>query len=128
MRTNHGFGGFAAAALAALFALPLSAAAVVGRLAAAYARAGRESNARALLAELEARSTGPIVNVATLARVYVALGEHDRAFELVEQGVEQRQRELLTIVNDPYFAAVRGERRFTAAVERMGLTRPAAAR
>jgi TolB-like protein/Flp pilus assembly protein TadD len=109
-------------------ALQKGAAAVVGRLAAAYARAGRESDARALLAELEARSTGPIVNVATLARVYVALGEHDRAFELVEQGVEQRQRELLTIVNDPYFAAVRGERRFTEAVERMGLDRPSGER
>ena len=57
---------------------------------------GPEADARALLAELEARATGPIVNVATLARVYVALGERERALALLEQGVEQRQRDVLT--------------------------------
>ena len=109
-------------------ALQNGAAAVVGRLAATYAHAGREADARALLAELEARATGPIVNVTTLARVYVALGERDRALALLEQGVEQRQREVLTSVNDPYFATLRGESRFQQMLERMGLARPAAGR
>jgi TolB-like protein/DNA-binding winged helix-turn-helix (wHTH) protein/Flp pilus assembly protein TadD len=109
-------------------ALQNGAAAVVGRLAATYARAGRESDARALLAELEARATGPIVNVATLARVYVGLGEWERALALLEKGVDERQREVLTIVNDPYFAVLRGEPRFAQIVERMGLASPAAER
>jgi tetratricopeptide (TPR) repeat protein len=125
-----GSGDFAAAIaeLERAVALQNGAAAVVGRLAATYARAGRESDARALLAELEARAAGPMVNVATLARVYVALGEREHALTLLEQGVDERQREVLTIVNDPYFAVLRGEPRFTQIVERIGLAKTAAKR
>jgi hypothetical protein len=35
---------------------------------------------------------------------------------------------VLTIVNDPYFAVLRGEPRFAQIVERMGLASPAAER
>jgi hypothetical protein len=104
------------------------AAPVVGRLAAAYARAGREGDARALLGELEARGGGAPVNYATAARVYAALGERERALALLEQGAEQRQRDVLDIANDPFFAALRSEPRFVEIVARMGLASAAAAR
>ena len=125
-----GAGDFATAVaeLERAAALQQRAAPVVGRLAAAYARAGREGDARALLGELEARGGGAPVNYATAARVYAALGERERALALLEQGAEQRQRDVLDIANDPFFAALRSEPRFVEIVARMGLASAAAAR
>ena len=125
-----GAGDFATAVaeLERAAALQQRAAPVVGRLAAAYARAGREGDARALLGELEARAGGAPVNYATAARVYAALGERERALALLEQGAEQRQRDVLDIANDPFFAALRSEPRFVEIVGRMGLASAAAAR
>jgi len=50
----------------------------------ALARAGRIEEARAALAELEARAQTEYVQYVHLAIVYSALGEMDRAFELLE--------------------------------------------
>jgi TolB-like protein/DNA-binding winged helix-turn-helix (wHTH) protein/Tfp pilus assembly protein PilF len=118
----------AAAELERAVALQQRAAPAVGRLAAAYARIGRDSDARALLAELEAKQRGATFNVATVARVYAALGESDRALALLAQGADERQRDVLGLVHDPFFAALRGEPQFARIVERMGLTPAAAAR
>jgi serine/threonine-protein kinase len=103
-------------------ALQQGAASAVGHLAAVYAHAGRADDARALLVELEARGgADEQLNVATLARVYAALGERDRALALLERGVEQRQRDVLEIGNDPFFAALGDEPRLARMRERMGL-------
>jgi TolB-like protein/DNA-binding winged helix-turn-helix (wHTH) protein/tetratricopeptide (TPR) repeat protein len=99
-------------------------ASVVSRLAAAYGYAGRSSDARALLGELEARAVDNELNVAPVARVYLALGDRERALTLLERGVEQRQRDCLTIGSDPFFAALRGDARFADLTERMGLSSP----
>lgn len=119
-----GAGDFAAALaqLEAAVALQQGAAAAVGRLAAADARAGRIEEARKLLTELEARAAGEQMNVVTLARVYVALDERERALALLEQGVEQRQRDVVGVINDPFFDALRGDSRFERLAERMDLT------
>jgi TolB-like protein/DNA-binding winged helix-turn-helix (wHTH) protein/Tfp pilus assembly protein PilF len=114
----------AVAELERAVALQQGAAPAVGRLAALYAHAGRHDEARALLAELEARGSSEQLNVATLARVHVALGERDRAFALLERGVEQRQRDVLGIAIDPFFAALRDDARFASLVERMGVAAP----
>jgi tetratricopeptide (TPR) repeat protein len=53
----------------------------------ALARAGRIKEARAGLAELEARTEIEYVQHLHLAIVYSALGEMDRAFELLDLGV-----------------------------------------
>jgi TolB-like protein/Tfp pilus assembly protein PilF len=53
----------------------------------ALARAGRIKEARATLAELEARAQTEYVQHLHLAIVHSALGEIDRAFELLELGV-----------------------------------------
>ena len=101
------------------------AATVVSRLAAAYGRAGRLSDARALLGELEARGAENELNVAPVARVYVALGDRERALTLLERGVEQRQRDCLPIGTDPFLVELRADPRFTDIIARMGLASPA---
>ena len=61
-------------------AAPGRAATAVSRLAAAYGRAGRLGDARALLGGAEeARGAENELNVAPVARVYVALGDRERA-------------------------------------------------
>lgn len=108
--------------LEAAVALQQGATAAVGRLAAADARAGRGAEARKLLAELEARAAEEQINVVSLARVYAGLAERDRALALLERGVEQRQRDIVSVVNDPFFATLKGDPRFERLAERMGLT------
>jgi TolB-like protein/Tfp pilus assembly protein PilF len=117
----------AAAELERAVALQQRAAQPLGRLAAAYARSGRESDARALLAELDARR-GESFNVVNAARVHAALGDHDRALALLEQGAAERQRDVLDLAHDPFLAVLRGEPRFAQLVARMGLTSAASAR
>jgi TolB-like protein/Tfp pilus assembly protein PilF len=93
----------------------------VGNLAAAYARAGRADEARALLADLEARAASEELNAVTLARIYLSLEERDRALTLLEQAAERRQRDVLGISDDPFFVALRGDPRFAAVVVRTGI-------
>jgi tetratricopeptide (TPR) repeat protein len=118
----------AAAELERAVGLQLRAAQPLGRLAAAYARAGREGDARALLAQLDAARQGESFNVVNAARVYAALGDSERALALLEQGADERQRDVLGIAHDPFLAALRGEPRFAQLVARMGLAPSAAAR
>ena len=97
------------------------AAPAVGRLAAVYARAGRGDDARALLVELESRAADEQSDLVTLARVRLALGERDRALALLEQALEQRQREVLGLRNDPFLVELRDDPRFVRIVEGLGL-------
>jgi hypothetical protein len=84
-------------------------------------RAGREAEARALLAQLEAARRGESFNVTHTARVYAALGDNARALALLEQGVSERQRDVVDAQQDPYFASLRTEPKFAQLFERMGL-------
>lgn len=56
----------------------------------AQASAGRAEEARATLAELESRAATEYVAPLHPAVVYAALGERDRAFELLEEAVRRR--------------------------------------
>jgi Flp pilus assembly protein TadD len=118
-----GTGDFAAAAveLERAVAMQKRAAPAVARLAAAYARLGRVDEARALLGELEASEPGAEVNFATAARVHLALGDRDRALTLLERGADERQRDVLDVRDDPFFAALRGDARFARLLARIGL-------
>jgi tetratricopeptide (TPR) repeat protein len=97
-------------ALAALPAnsvgLPVYEASIVG---AVYARAGRGSAARAVIRRLRER---PYVAYEGIAKVYAALGDHDRALAALDTALSHHAVGLILLGADPLFDEIRGERRF----------------
>jgi len=97
-------------ALAALppdsVSLPVYEAGVVG---AVYARAGRDSAARAAIRRLRQR---PYVAYEGIAKVYAALGDHDRALAALDTALSHHAVGLILLGADPLFDEIRGERRF----------------
>jgi Tfp pilus assembly protein PilF len=90
-------------------------------LAQTCAKAGRTAEARALLDQLyrddKERSVSPVAFV-TLHR---ALGEADQAFAWMERAREERRGWLCYLKVEPLLDEVRGDPRFRALVEAMGL-------
>jgi eukaryotic-like serine/threonine-protein kinase len=97
---------------------PALAEAGLGAVAAARAR---PEEARAILAELEARRRDAYVSPVALVMVYSALGEADRAFEWLDRAYEERRGWLAYLNVEPMLDSLRGDPRFRRLVERMRL-------
>ncbi len=106
--------------------LSASAPAPSASLACTYAISGRRVDAERTLKSLLARSLTEYVAAPCIAELYIALGEHDRAFEWLEKAVEERSSMLVTIQTSHRYDSVRGDSRFSRLVERVGLWRPTA--
>jgi TolB-like protein/Tfp pilus assembly protein PilF len=85
----------------------------------ALARAGRVEQSRAALAELEARATREYVQQVHLAVVYSALGDIDRAFELLELGVRDHNG-WIGCPRMPMFENFRKDPRYAEHLRRIG--------
>ena len=85
----------------------------------AFAVAGREDQARAVLAELRMGGAQPSENVAE-AWLLAALGEADGAWAILER-VEQTCQQTLLLAGMPGFDPLRADPRFAAMLERLGL-------
>jgi serine/threonine-protein kinase len=59
---------------------------------------------------------------AFVARAYAALGDRERALQLLEEAVARRHREVMNLTASPFFAGLRNEARFRALVRTMRLT------
>jgi len=70
---------------------------VTGYLGLAYAKSGQRKEAVNVLRELEERSKQIYVPKTSIAVIYAALGEIDKAFELLEKAYEERDQMLLYI-------------------------------
>ena len=92
---------------------------LVGILGWALATTGRTAEARALLGELQARPAGSPA-VVSEAWLLGALGEIDAAFEVLERAEEECQANLY-FTGLPVFDPLRGDPRFTALLQRLGL-------
>ena len=77
-----------------------------------------------MITEIESRFDQS--NLVVLARAYTALDERDRAIALLERAADERQRDVLDIGNDLFFAPLRGDARFGDVIVRTGLEPPAA--
>jgi hypothetical protein len=55
------------------------------------------------------------------AHVHVALGKHDEAIRELERAAEERSSSLHMVGIAPEFAPLRGDRRFTETLKRIGL-------
>jgi hypothetical protein len=84
-------------------------------LGAAYAEAGRESEARQILSELKERATREYVAPLFFAQVEAPLGDLDAAFSSLDEGVRHRNAFLHSKVRwYGFFEKVRQDPRFAA--------------
>jgi TolB-like protein/Tfp pilus assembly protein PilF len=95
--------------------------ALKGDLGVAYALAGKEAEARSILAELEARSKESYVSPQWPAVIYAALGDKEKALDCLESAWDVRAVQLLWLRIDPNFAPLRLEPRFIEILEKTGV-------
>jgi hypothetical protein len=86
----------------------------------AYAAQGRTSDALGIAQELleHDQADGPSVDAAS---VFLALGQRDRALDIVERAVDQKLPKVLFLSLDPRFRSLRAEPRFAMVLRRLGL-------
>ncbi|HZH30094.1 MAG TPA: protein kinase [Pyrinomonadaceae bacterium] len=87
-------------------------------LGSAYAAAGRTNEARRVLGELEELAAKRYVSPYHLAIVYAQLGDHERAFALLEQSFTDREAWITWAGVQPQFDPLRRDARFTELVRR----------
>jgi len=83
---------------------------------------GRRDDAREELARVLEHARNTYVPAIFLAAIYVALGEHEPAFEYLERAVEERNTLLLWLPSDWTWEPLRGHPRFSQVLESVGLT------
>jgi DNA-binding winged helix-turn-helix (wHTH) protein/tetratricopeptide (TPR) repeat protein len=86
----------------------------LGALGYVHALNGESEAAGAVLAELEALGRRRYVGPAALAIVHGALGNHDRAFELLEEGYRARDQLMIHLDHSSFFDPLRADPRFAA--------------
>jgi adenylate cyclase len=85
-----------------------------------YVQAGRTTEARALLGNLEADAEA-VTAPDALAFVYLALGDKDRAIDLINKAIDSRLPSVLWLKVDPRFDSLRTDPRYSALLNRIGL-------
>ena len=94
----------------------------LSHLAHAYALAGKKSEARKLLAALQARATREYVPPFLIAFVYAGLGDKTQALVWLEKAYEERYWLMISLKTDPRWDSLRSEARFQDLERRVGLT------
>jgi serine/threonine protein kinase/Tfp pilus assembly protein PilF len=92
---------------------------VIGQLGYAYAKSGRNDEARKSLAELKEQSKGRYVPPFWIAMIYVGLGEKDEAFAWLEKAYQEREWWLVWIKMDPKVDSLRFDSRFIDLLKRL---------
>lgn len=85
----------------------------------AYAKAGERDQAQAILKRLNARRE--YVSPGALAVLYVALGDPERALELLERAYVEHDNQLHNLAVHPHLDPLRSDPRFQDLVRRVGL-------
>jgi serine/threonine-protein kinase len=90
-----------------------------GLLGCAYAKAGKEAEARAELTALLSDSRYGAAH--GKARIYATLGEKDQAFEWLHKACDERDSIVFWLRTDPALASLRSDSRFAEVLKEMGL-------
>jgi hypothetical protein len=90
-------------------------------LGAALVRAGRQDEARSLLDELNAASTGSFVSPVASAVIEAELGNMSRGLDLIEKAWRMKVIHLTWAGVDPVFDVFRGEPRFKEICRSIGV-------
>lgn len=91
----------------------------LARLGSAYALSGNRAKAEKVIEELGELSKARYVCPSYLARIYIGLGDKNRAFEWLEKAYEERSADLVWLRVDPAFDPLRSDPRFTDLLRRM---------
>jgi TolB-like protein/DNA-binding winged helix-turn-helix (wHTH) protein/Flp pilus assembly protein TadD len=94
---------------------------IMGVLVAAYAHAGRRTDALRLLAELKTRNQKGYVPAAAFITAYLGLGDYDEAFVWLERAYQEQSNILQFLKVHPFFDPVRNDPRFVDLLHRIGL-------
>jgi tetratricopeptide (TPR) repeat protein len=94
---------------------------VTALMANACALSGEIGKAQEMLKELQALSKHRYVAPYYIARIYVALGEKDQAFEWLERAYEDRTEWLAWINVNPELDSLRSDSRFEVLANRIGI-------
>ena len=97
---------------------------IMGVLVAAYAHAGRQTDALRLLAELKTRNQKGYVPAAAFITAYLGLGDYNEAFVWFERAYQEQSNILQFLKVHPFFDPVRDDPRFKDLVHRVGLDKP----
>lgn len=85
-----------------------------------YGRMGRAADARKVIADLQEQSKNGYVAPTDFAKIYIGLGDKDRAFAWLGKGYQQRDFWLTFLKGDPIFDSLRSDTRFYDLVRRIG--------
>jgi len=88
----------------------------------AYAVAGKRSEARKILEELDQLSKQKYVASAPVAIIYIGLGEKDQALQWLEKAYDERLWEMGMLKVAPVFDPLRSDPRFAVLLRRVKLT------
>jgi len=86
-----------------------------------YALCGKAARAREALAALKRFAQRSYISPVDFATIYFALGEEERAFNLLDEAYELRATDLVFIKMSPFFKGVRRTPRFVALLKKIGL-------
>ena len=94
---------------------------VLALLADSYARANRKAEAQTVLDELTQQRTLKYVDPYSLAEVYAALGDKERALRLLEDAYRKRSSLLVWLKLDPKLDELHSDKRYLDLMRRIGL-------
>ena len=87
----------------------------------AYAMSHKTYEANKILDELNEFSKQQYVSPYEIAAIYVALGDNDRAFQLLEKAYTEHSFHFVNLNVSPHFKSVRSDPRFQDLIRRVGL-------
>jgi serine/threonine-protein kinase len=89
----------------------------------AYAKAQKTEEANRVLDELSELSKHAYVSPLEIAQIHVALGNNEKAFQLLEEAYADRSFHLVNLNVSPHLKELRSNQRFQDLVQRIGLGR-----
>ena len=89
----------------------------------ALAKAGNRDSARAMLARLLKERRNRYSPPLNIARIFLALGDIDSAFQWFDRAIEERDPDLILLDVNPFHDVVREDPRFHSLLRRVGLPR-----
>ncbi len=92
-----------------------------GTLGWAYAKANENEKAIKILEELKQLLKKRYVPEASIAWIYIGLGEKDLAFEWLDKAYEEHDQSLLWLKGDPTYDSIRVDPRFKELLRKIGL-------